>query len=163
MGGLFVCRFCFSFVWLGFFVCFCLVGWFFPLICHFSANSFSPCPASWLYLFFPVTSPANLSCRDGARSGSAAAGAQAHSFSDVSRSCSVCKPGSAALALLRAQLPFHQQMPLLPPEVLCWKLALQETQQSCAQRRTGYLGAEGGEIQNANSCLKIHAPELVCK
>lgn len=64
-------------------------------ICRFSANSFYLCPTSWLYLFFPFTRPANLSCLDGASSRSSAVGTWTHCSSD-----GFLQPACFLLALL---------------------------------------------------------------
>lgn len=109
-----------------------------PLICHFSANSFCPCPVSWLPLSSPLPGAASPRCPAAAGSRSTAVGTRSALLS-VSCSRRACCWPCAATAR-RAPLLLCQQMPLLSPEVLGWKLSLWEARQSHAQRRTGYLG-----------------------
>lgn len=134
-----------------------------PLICCFSAKSFYPCPVTWLYLFFPFPRAADPSCRCA-----------------IPQHCSGCTS-----TLLFWWLPtacLISANPALPLWLFtgpssssanrchfcllrCWtgSWLCEKLGWACAQQRIGYFGDERGEVQNANFCLKIGAPQLVCK
>ena len=121
-----------------------------PLLCRF-------CPASWLCLFCPVASPAKpWSLQHGG--GHAPLSRWLPAARMLSARPAGCARGPAP--------PWPTDAPSVSGGVGLEAGSARNRTEPCsepAQRRTGYLGDKGGEVQNANFCLSIHTPELVCK
>lgn len=125
-----------------------------PLICHFSANSFCPCPVSWLPLSSPLPGAASPRCR-------------------ITQHCSghtLCSavgfPQPPCLLLALRCHCSQGPAPPLPTDAtsVSWGVGLEAVSvRSQAEPCSAKDRLFGGQVQNANFCCNRHGPELVCK